>query len=653
VDWREWGDEAFAEAKERGVPVFLSIGYTSCHWCHVMERESFSDPEVAAFLNERFVAIKVDREERPDVDALYMDAVHLLAGHGGWPASIWLTPDRLPFAAGTYFPPTSSHGRPGFFEILARVSASWQSDRSNLEDLTAKVKAELQRRSVFQKSGKRDWSIDTAVEGFARGWDDVHPGWGDDKKFPMTPRLEFMLSTAVRHDDQETLERVRTVLEAMRHGGIHDHLGGGFHRYTVDRAWRVPHFEKMLYDNGQLLRLYAEAAVVFDSPAYRRVVEQLVGWLEREMRAESGAFWSSQGADSEGEEGTFYVWTPEQIRAELEPEAAEQFLATYRVTETGNFDGGRTVLSRRPDTDESQESFRMAHEVLFSARAKREPPQTDQKEIVAWNGLVIGGLARAGRLLDQPRYIALAEAAAEPILEAFDKRGVLPRTLSPNAPSGVLADYAFVAEALFDLFEATGDDRWLSASRELTAQMVHRFYDAEAGGFFESPPEADDLFLRRKDLSDGSEPSASGRAATVLARFESLGVTLGHATALTDAFAIAERWFAGAPQAVPSLLDAWDRRMRNGLTVVVTSKAAEDESAAEMWSVVNASFAPHATLARVSRSSNRALAKYPLLEGKLRDRATAFVCFDGTCDAPTTDAKTLAKQLQSAVERAR
>ena len=258
-----------------------------------------------------------------------------------------------------------------------------------------------------------------------------------------------------------------------------------------------------------------------------------------------------------------------------------------------------------------------------------------------------------GRLLEEPRYIALAEAAVEPILKAYEKRGFLPRTLSPNAPAGVLADYAFFAEGLFDLFEATGDARWLGASRTLASEMVHRFYDEDAGGFFEAPPEATDLFLRRKDLSDGSEPSAAGRAATVLARFESLGVTLGHANALTDALAIAERWFAGAPQAVPSLLDAWDRRMRNGLTVVVASKAAKDETAQEMWSVVNASFTPHATVARVSRSSNRALSKYPVLEDKLRDQATAFVCFDGTCDAPTTDAKTLAKQLQSAVERAR
>ena len=653
VDWRPWGPEAFDEARARGVPVFLSIGYASCHWCHVMARESFSDPEIAAFLNTRFVPVKVDRDERPDVDALYMEALQLLSGSGGWPVSLWLTPERLPFVGGTYFAPTSSQGRPGFFEMLARVSAAWEADQEDLQSLTSKVSEELSRRSRFSKSGRLDWTLDDAVEGFEKGWDEVHPGWGSVQKFPMAPRLQFLLSTGVRHGDEETLERVRAVLDAMRHGGIHDHLGGGFHRYTVDPAWRVPHFEKMLYENGQLLRLYAEAAVVFDSDVYRRVVDRLVGWLEREMVDESGAFWSSQGAESEGQEGRYYVWTPDQIRLELEPESAEAFLAAYLVTETGNFEGGRTVLSRRLDTDDQLASLDMTHQVLWAARARRTPPETDTQVIVAWNGLAISGLARAGRLLGVERYVELAETAASPILEQFEKRGVLPRTLGKRAPDGVLADYAFFADALFDLFEATGDARWLAGSRAIAAQMVHQFYDKEGGGFFESPPSATELFLRRKALADGVEPAAAGRAASVLARFEALGVAIGHATALTDVLAISEPWFARAPEAVPSLLDAWDRRVRNGLTVVVASSSGRDAVAEDMWKAVNASLLPHANVARVSRSTQRALAKYPLLEDKVLDKATAFVCIDGACDAPTEEVDVLISQLAAAVERTR
>ncbi|MFT6818393.1 MAG: hypothetical protein ACJATT_002209 [Myxococcota bacterium] len=625
VDWRPWGDEAFAEAARRDVPVFLSIGYAACHWCHVMEEESFEDPVLAAYLNAHFVTIKVDREERPDVDAVYMDAVHALNGSGGWPASIWLTPDRKPFLAGTYYPPVTSRGRPGFREILERVTEVWSSRRGQIDADAERLVSQLTARARITPGEVQESVAQTAMLSLLNTWDSETRGWGQ-KKFPMTPRLEALLGFGLVNEDAALTGVVRDTLWAMDRGGVHDQLGGGFHRYTVDPRWQIPHFEKMLYDNGQLLSVYASASVALDEPRFAEVADGIAAWMMRELTdSQTGAFYSSQDADTQGEEGTTYTWTPAQM-ADVLGDDASAVLSTYAITARGNFEGA-TVLTR-PSATPIDDTVR---DRLMTARLARAQPATDTKMVVSYNALAIAGLARGGRLLNRAEWVVAAERAATAVLAARRDDGSMPRTLAANSPDGVLDDYAFTAVALMELYEATGKTEWLTAADSLVGAMDARLWDPASGTWFMSADT--DLLVRKIDLSDGPEPSGVARAVQAHQRLDTYGTPSADITKVTATFMAAASWFTRSPAGVPTLAMAHEAERQPAKSFVVVGRTLADaEALAVPWS---SEYRPDGVLA---------LAAHPVSSGAslLTDKtpgdaaARAFLCFDGTCQRPVS-----------------
>ena len=640
VDWYPWGEEAFEEAKRRNVPVFLSVGYFACHWCHVMHHESFQDPDVAAYLNANFVAIKVDREERPDIDALYMDAVQILNGNTGWPASIWMTPAREPFYAGTYFPPEGRGRRPGFKEVLTQITGDWTGRPGEIEEFSKRIAKRLQVQAANQSRGTVPERVDELVaEDLFLRWDHALKGWSNSKQFPMTARPHFLLRYAVKSGSSQALHMVEDQLRAMDAGGIHDHLGGGFHRYTVDPYWRVPHFEKMLYDNGQLLGVYAEAFVVTQERRFAEVAIGIADWLIREMQRPEGAFYASQSADSEGEEGTFYVWTPAEVRAVLgEPDA---FLKAYGVNDKGNFEGNRTVLVRLWG-DPDAAGLKADRAALFAARALREHPPTDTKAVVAWNGLAISGLARAGRLLGERRFVEAAIRAAEDVLGFVRPDGSLPRVLAEGAPDGILADYAFLAEGLLDLYEADINPKWLIAADALAGKMVALFQDPETGALFQTAANVE-LIARKSEPTDGAEPSGPGRALRVMKRLSSLGAPSIQSAAITAGLENNSWLFTRAPGVASSLAEAAETP---AVSFVV---AADSLSDARLYrALFNHQLRPDVMFSVVLPEHAAALSGFVGLLGKVpgEEAPMGYVCRDGACKAPTSDRALLQKQLE-------
>jgi len=561
VDWLPWGPEAHAAARARDVPLLVSIGYSSCHWCHVMEHESFEDAQVAALMNEEFVCVKVDREERPDVDALYMEAVQGMTGHGGWPLNVFLTPEQTPFYGGTYFPPEPRHGMPSWTQVLQAIAETW---RENAEEIRAggeRIREQLTRAARMEPSAEPfdAQALDTAVATLRRSFDATHGGFGGAPKFPQTPVLEFLL----RHGEREMS---LATLRAMAAGGIHDQLGGGFHRYSVDASWTVPHFEKMLYDNALLARAYLHAHRLVDGDGngeggeggsgkdhashatgrdaefggarhareaeFGRTCRATLDWALREMRGPEGGFYSALDADSEGVEGRYYVWRVQELR-DLLGEDADAAIGWLGVSEQGNFvdphhpEPGLNVLTDRspgppPDaaTDRRSASERIRARLL-EARAHRTRPGLDDKRLTSWNALMIAALADAGSVLDEPRYLDAAEQCAEFILrELREADGRLLRTYSEGRAhiGGYLEDYAFLLEAFIVLFEATCEERWLTEARMLAAQTIERFADPERGGFFSTPTDGEELIARRKELDDSPIPSGASSAALGLLR---------------------------------------------------------------------------------------------------------------------------------------
>jgi uncharacterized protein YyaL (SSP411 family) len=639
VDWYPWGPEAFEAARARDVPIFLSIGYAACHWCHVMEHESFEDPETAAYMNDHFVCVKVDREQRPDVDALYMDAVYLLHGSGGWPASLWLDTELRPFAAGTYFPSEAGFGRPSFMEVLAEMSAAWRDQRPAVLKTAEQVQQALSARALPGQDEPVSEIVSPAtLKAMEQDWDHLHAGWGSSTKFPMAPRLELLL------EHEAAWPLLAAQLDVMDRGGLHDHLGGGFHRYTVDRTWTVPHFEKMLYDNAQLLGLYAEASQLLASPQAGRVAEGIADYLIRDMQAPDGSFWSSEDADSAGEEGTFYVWTPAQVR-ELLPDP-EPFLAAYALTDAGNFEGSN-VLFRQPGVD--VDALAEDRHALFLARLERTPPPTDTKSVVAWNGLTLGALARSGSLLGRPHHIEAAERAAEAVLRHQREDGRLPRTLDADSPEGTLEDYAFLAEGLLDLYEATGDPRWLLAA-EATAERMLLDFSAEGGGFYQSPPSAEELLARRQDPEDGSEPSGWGRAMLVLARLQAFGSPVVQPQRLQAGLDAAAIWLRRAPASVPSLIRAHDRLMAPSIEVVLIAQDRDDPRLEFFRQAALAQSSPRLNLAVAGLDDLNDLGHFSAFANKLAapdGGPMAYVCVDKACHQPTTELPVFIEQLEA------
>ena len=524
VDWLPWSKEAFARAHERDVPVVVSIGYSACHWCHVMERESFADPTTAALMNERFVCVKVDREERPDVDALYMEAVQSMTGHGGWPLNVFLTPEQLPFYGGTYFPPSTRQGMPSWREVLQAIAELWRESPQQVRANGERLREQLQRSAALAPSSAQpqEEELQRALENLRAGFDRVNGGFGGAPKFPQASVLEFLMLRGER-------EMAQSTLLAMAAGGIHDQLGGGFHRYSVDASWTVPHFEKMLYDNALLARAYLHGWQAYGDEGLREVCVDTLEWVLREMRGPEGGFFSALDADSEGVEGSFYVWTRAQLQ-ELLGEDAAAAIEWLGVSARGNFADphhpapGLNVLSARGPRPPRELAQRIRARLL-AARAQRPRPACDSKRLSAWNALMVSALADAGAALAQPRYTEAARACADFLLgEMHDERGRLLRSYNDGAAriEAFLEDHALLLEALIALFEATCEERYYERARALADTLIERFADEQHGGFFASARDGEPLIARRKDLEDSPLPAGSSSAALGLLRLSQL-----------------------------------------------------------------------------------------------------------------------------------
>ena len=541
VDWFPWGDEGISHAKKLDKPIFLSVGYSACHWCHVMEHESFEDEATAHFLNEHFVCIKVDREERPDIDHIYMTALQAMTREGGgWPLSVWLTPDLHPFYAGTYYPPDDRYApqRPSFKRLLAGIVEAWRERRAEIVEQSTGVTEFLRQREQLQPSIEQEFStllLDNAARAMRQGFDPVNGGFGTAPKFPHALELRFLLRVWKRTQDDSILHVVRTSLDKMAAGGIYDQIGGGFHRYSTDARWLVPHFEKMLYDNALLASAYVDAWQATGNAEYRHISEETLDYVLREMTSSPGAFYSTQDADSEGEEGKFYVWSRAELDEILGGEDAGFIASVFGVTTAGNFEG-HNILNR-PKTwnylgkvlQSSEADIRLRVKTcaakLYEARSRRVWPGRDEKILTSWNGLMIAAFARAGAAFDEPRYTTAAARAADFLLTTMlAADGSLFRTCAVGSPPrlpGYLEDYSFLGDALIELFEATFETRWIENAIRLSKQMLTRFADP-VGGFFSTSADHTHLIARSKDSYDGSTPSGNAMAAIFLLRLAKL-----------------------------------------------------------------------------------------------------------------------------------
>jgi len=644
VDWRPWGDEAFAEARRRGVPVFLSMGFYACHWCHVMQRETFQEPTIAAFLNDHFVSIKIDREVHPEIDALYMDAVLMLARQEGWPASLWLTPDREPFFAGTYFLPRKVAGRPGFMGVIQQISTDWTGRPADIK-AHAKTTAQRLRDRAASPGGSALTSTVSAaaVRGLVASWSTRWKGWGEKQQFPMSPRLQYLLNQTTIGSQLEAQRLMEDQLNVMDMGGIHDQLGGGFHRYAADSTWHIPHFEKMLYDNAQLLQVYAEASLAYDSPRFAQVARGIAEYLLRELQAPQGGFFSSQSSETGGVEGGYYLWTPAQIRAVLP--SPQPFLTAYGVTESGNFGDGKNVLFRSsPGPDGAALAANRA--LLLSARSRRQPPATDQKRVVAWNGLAISALCRAGRILDEPSYLQAADRAAEQLLAHRMADGGLPRVLSSSPRRGVLEDYAFAIDGLLDLFEVAPDPKWLVASHSLAMQMLVRFQDPETGGLYQAEA-SKELLARRSDPVEQAEPSGAGRAISALIRLRALGAPEITGEAIQRALEHNTWILEREPNTAPSLAGAAEWLRKGSQEVLLVAPHLDDPRLQGFVQIYQRKLRPHTVLGISTPQTKEALSAFGAFTGKSvgATGTRAYVCQDGNCKAPTEDLATFTQQL--------
>jgi uncharacterized protein YyaL (SSP411 family) len=646
VDWWPWSPDALARAKLLDKPIFLSIGYAACHWCHVMERESFEDEATAAQLNAAFIPIKVDREERPDLDQLYMGAVQAMTGQGGWPMSVFLTPEGRPFYGGTYFPDEPRHGMPSFRQVLEGVERAFREQRAEVEQAGVRLVDALVEQQRLPDGGPEPSQalLDTATDHLARTFDAHNGGWGGAPKFPQPMTIEFLLRRHVATGDDRPLAIARRSLDAMADGGIHDQLGGGFHRYSTDARWLVPHFEQMLYDNAQLARAYLHAHALTGDRRYRDVATGVLDYLLRELRREDGSFAASQDADTEGEEGKTFTWTAAEIREVLGRDAP-LFTAAYDVTDDGNWEG-KVVLERVvPPADEGSEArLARAREKLFEHRQRRPQPARDDKAIAAWNGLAIAALAEAGRLDGGERYLDAATRAAETILAGLRATdGRLGRSWKDGRATGegVLEDYADLADGLLALYEATFDERWFAAARDLADQILARFADP-SGGFFDTATDHERLVARPKDPQDNATPSGGSMATLVLLRLAALTGEGRYRTAAERAIRQVTAFVGRYPGGFANWLTAIDFALAPVLEVAVVGDAAAPDTD-RLLAPAREGFRPHQVVA----VGDPAASGVPLLEGRfaLNGRPTAFVCRNFACRQPVDEPEALAALL--------
>ena len=665
VDWWEWGPEALARARAEDKPIFLSIGYAACHWCHVMAHESFEDPEIAAILNEHFISIKVDREERPDIDAIYMDALIAMTGHGGWPMSMFLTPEGEPFYGGTYFPPVERYGMPSFRRVLHSIIRSWREQRDQVNRSAAAMRRNLAYTADLkpQPGDLTPDLLDAAFDSLAHLYDDYEGGFGSRPKFPQAMALEFLLRQHARTGDPAPLAMAEHTLRKMANGGIYDQLGGGFHRYSTDDHWLIPHFEKMLYDNALLARVYLYAWQITGKPFYRRIVEETLDYGLREMTHPLGGFFSTQDADSEGEEGKFFVWTPEEIRVALGDAVAEMVMRYYGVTERGNFEGKNILhveedldaLAQRPDARPEHvaylaETLTEARKRLFEAREQRVKPARDEKVLAAWNGLMMRALAEAGGALNRSDYVEAARRNAAFILEHMqDADGRLFRSWKDGRAqfSAYLEDYADVAEGLIALYQVTFEPRWLFEAERLLEIIHQHFWDDVQGAAFHTADDHEQLIVRRKDFLDNAEPSgnsAYASAAIRLARLLDRPDLLERAEVI---FRFMRHRLPAQPTGFGHLLCALDLFLRPSREIAIIGEP-DDPAMQALRQTALRSYLPDAVLAGCAPHQVEALgSRIPLLAGRtlVNGRPAAYVCRNFVCNLPVTQADELINLL--------
>ncbi|MFK7691954.1 thioredoxin domain-containing protein [Paenibacillus sp. HJGM_3] len=668
VDWFPWADEAFEKARAENKLIFLSIGYSTCHWCHVMERESFEDEEVAELLNRDYVSIKVDREERPDVDHLYMQVCQAMTGQGGWPLTVIMTPDKKPFFAGTYFPKNRKFGRYGMTDLLPQIAGKWREDRERVESIGEEMAEETRRRMETNAEGEpTDALLHQAYEHFVQMFDENYGGFGSAPKFPTAHNLSFLLRFYKKTGEAQALAMVEKTLTAMYRGGMYDHIGFGFARYSTDQRWLVPHFEKMLYDNALLTIAYAEAYQVTGNSLYSDVLNQLLTYILRDMTDPEGGFYSAEDADSEGHEGKFYVWSEDEVLEVLEslgPDAADRFCDLYDITVAGNFEGKSipNLIEMTPERlarlkgvseEELRAEIERGRQALFAHRERRVHPHKDDKILTSWNGLMIAALAKAGKVTGNPEYVRAARRAADFILTKLrrpeDGRLLARYRDGEAAYLAYVDDYAFFVWGLIELYESSFDAQLLLVAKELTQDMLRLFWDEEKGGLFFYGSDGEQLLTRMKEIYDGALPSGNSVAALNLQRL----ARYTYDAELAQKAEAQLRAFTGTVTRYPAghamFLAAVDFALGSPAEIVIAGKAGAPDTEA-MLAAVRSRYVPNALviLAPSGPEGDATRAAIPLVQDKLPlgGRATAYVCENFACQSPVADLEELEELLQ-------
>jgi len=671
VDWYPWGEEALAKARAENKPIFLSIGYAACHWCHVMAHESFEDRDTAAFMNEHFVSIKVDREERPDLDSIYMQATIALTGSGGWPMSVFLTPDLRPFYAGTYFPPVKRYNMPSFRDVLGGLVNAWENEHAEIERVGDKLKQHVQQESLRSAAGDSVFTqedLRRAAAAIVDAYDWGHGGWGDAPKFPQPMTIEFLM----RRIDYGSFKELKDLpamhaLRAMARGGMYDVVGGGFSRYSTDNFWRVPHFEKMLYDNAQLALAYLHAWQITREPFFKRIVIETLDFVAREMTHPEGGFYSSLDADSEGEEGKFHVWTKDEIRRALSEPDFEFFAAAYGITEKGNWEG-RTVLQRtlddaslatrfqsvltgtgKPDVEQVSLKLAECHSRLLAIRNLRVHPGTDDKVLTAWNGLMLHAFSEAARFIDDKQkasdYLNVATRNARFILTNLFFDGHLHRSWrnGKSTPEVFLEDHAALIIGLLELYQTDFDNHWFAAAQELANEMISRFTDP-AGGFFDTPVDGENLLLRPRELQDNATPSGNALACEALLKLAAFTDRDDYRAPAIKTLSLVVNSALRHPTAFARWLSAADLALGEGKQIAVLFDK-EPETAQPLLNIIRAEYRPNNVVAASAYPppdhAPALLARRSLRNGK----PTAYVCEHFACKQPVTTPEELQTQL--------
>ena len=662
VDWYPWGEEALSRARDEDKPILLSIGYSACHWCHVMERESFENDAIAEIMNRDFVNIKVDREERPDLDSVYMEAVQMLTGSGGWPMTVFLTPDGKPFYGGTYFPPVDRHNMPGFPRLLETVAHAYRNSHSEIQRVTGQLTEQMGRTANMPRgTGALDESVlHSAYNQLATNFDYQNGGVGSAPKFPQAMTLEVLLRYYARGQNDRSLSMLELTLEKMARGGIYDQIAGGFHRYSTDTYWLVPHFEKMLYDNALLARLYLHAWLATERPLYRRITEETLDYVLREMTGEHGGFLSATDADSEGEEGKFFVWSPGEIEAVLGGEDSELFSGFFGVSRRGNFEGKNILnISVKAVEFAERQGVSLEHlvdvikrgkEALRLEREKREHPLLDDKALASWNGLMLRAFAEAAAALERQDYLDAATKNADFLLTSMRPEGQLLRSYREGQAKlpGFLEDYSFVADGLLALYEATFERRWLDSAVELADEMIALFWDESAGAFYDTGLSHEELVIRPRDVFDNAQPCGGSVASDLLLRLSVVTGNEDYATKAVAPLRTLAELMGRAPAGTGRWLAALDFYLSAPKEVAIIGNSS-DAATADLLRTVNGRYLANRVIVGADSENAATESGLPLLEGRgmVDSKPTAYVCENYACQLPVTDAEALAKQLSA------